>query len=183
MWSDILANEIIRTGLNIWQFLDWSDTMSDHFRKVIIPTAPGFDLVKDRCNCEWRLSELIDKKKVKKKTCDIDSETISRPGNAWIQPIWNHSKYLGFIWHPDCPLGYCKSTQDPIQLNFSDLSTSDSLCAKNHTGMLCGACKQNYSLTLHDYTCRECENKFLSLILFFAVSGIALIAVYCLCCV
>ena len=137
----------------------------------------GFDLVEDRCDCERRLFELIDKEKVKKKTCDIDSETISRPGNAWIQPIWNHSKYLGFIWHPDCPLGYCKSTQEPIQLNFSNLSTSDSLCAKNHNGTLCGACKHNHSLTLHDYTCRECENKSLSLLLFFAVSGIALIAV------
>ena len=104
---------------------------------------PGFDLVKDRCNCERRLSELIDKEKVKKTTCDIDSGTISRPGNAWIQPILNHSEYLGFIWHPDCPLGYCKSTQEPIQLNFSNLSTSDSLCAKNHTGMLRGACKKN----------------------------------------
>ena len=138
---------------------------------------PGFDLVKDRCDCERRLSELINAETIKKTTCDVDSETISRPGNAWVQPIWNHSKYLGFIWHPDCPLGYCKSTQEPIRLNFSNLSTSDSLCAKNHTGMLCGACKQNYSLTLHDYTCRECENKFLSLLLFFAVSGIALIAV------
>ena len=39
VWSDILANEIIRTRLNVWQFLDWSDIMSDHFRKVIIPTG------------------------------------------------------------------------------------------------------------------------------------------------
>ena len=39
VWSDILANEIIRAELNVWQFLDWCDTMSDHFRKVIIPTG------------------------------------------------------------------------------------------------------------------------------------------------
>ena len=42
MWSDILAIEIIRTGLNVWQFLDWSDILSDHFRKVIIPTGMGW---------------------------------------------------------------------------------------------------------------------------------------------
>ena len=40
--SDILVNEIIRTRLNVWQFLDWSDILSDHFRKVIIPSGPGF---------------------------------------------------------------------------------------------------------------------------------------------
>ena len=134
----------------------------------------GFDLVDDHCDCERRLSELIDKEK--STTCDIDSGIISRPGNAWIQPIWNHSEYLGFIWHPDCPLNYCYH-QKPIQLNFSSPSTSNSLCTDNRTGMLCGACKQNYSLTLDNYTCEMCDNKFLSLLLFFAVSGIALIAV------
>ena len=140
---------------------------------------PGFHLVMDRCDCERRLSELIDKEKDKKKTCDIDSGTILRPGNAWMQPIWdkNHSKYRGFIWHPDCPLGYCKSANHSIQLNFSNLSTSDSLCTETRNGMLCGACRQNYSLTLGNYTCKMCENKSLSLLLFFAVSGIALIAV------
>ena len=40
VWSDILAIEIIRTRLNVWQFLDWSDILPDHFRKVIIPTDP-----------------------------------------------------------------------------------------------------------------------------------------------
>ena len=39
MWSDILANEIIRTRLNVLQFLDWSDILSDHFRKVIISSG------------------------------------------------------------------------------------------------------------------------------------------------
>ena len=39
VWSDILANGNIRTRLNVWQFLDWSDTLSVHFRIVIIPNA------------------------------------------------------------------------------------------------------------------------------------------------
>ena len=138
--------------------------------------SPGFEIVNDRCDCERRLRELA---KDNNLTCNINTQTISRPGNAWMQPMWdkNHSEYLGFIWHDNCPLGYCKSTQEPIELDFSNMSTSDSLCTENRTGRLCGACRQNYSLTLHDYTCRVCENKFLSLLLFFAVSGIALIAV------
>ena len=39
VWSDILTIEIIRTRLNVWQFLNRSGIMSDHFRKVIIPTV------------------------------------------------------------------------------------------------------------------------------------------------
>ena len=134
---------------------------------------PGFDLSLDHCDCEKRLLSLINEGNI---TCDINNEVISRPGNAWIQPIWNDSIYLGFIWHPNCPLGYCKSSQEPIHLDFSIPDTSDSLCSENRHGLLCGACRQNYSLSLHDLSCNLCEDKYLSLLLFFAFAGIALIA-------
>ena len=139
---------------------------------------PGFDINLDHCDCERRLLSLIAKGKENNVTCDVNTETISRHGNAWIRPIWdkNNSNYLGFIWHSDCPLGYCKSSQAPIHLDFSIPDTSDSLCSENRHGLLCGACTHNYSLTLHDYSCRVCKDKYLSLLLFFAISGIALIA-------
>ena len=38
VWSDIMANEIIRTRLNVRQLLNWSDILSDH---LIIPTGVG----------------------------------------------------------------------------------------------------------------------------------------------
>ena len=125
----VFANEDVNEDtLKLYPEDRLCDNIAISLKIILEDCPPGFDLVKDRCDCERRLSELIDKEKI---TCDIDSESISRPGNAWIQPIWNHSEYLCFIWHPNCPLGYCKSTQEPIQLNFSNLSTSDSLCAKN----------------------------------------------------
>ena len=134
---------------------------------------PGFDISRDHCDCEKRLFSLINEGNI---TCDINNEVISLRGNAWIQPIWNNSNYLGFIWHPNCPLGYCKSSQEPIHLDFSIPNTSDSLCSENRHGLLCGACRQNYSLSLHDLSCNLCEDKYLSLLLFFAFAGIALIA-------
>ena len=130
---------------------------------------PGFVLSHEHCDCEKRL---MDEGNI---TCDINNGTILRRGNAWIQPIWNNSNYLGFIWHPNCPLGYCKSSQEPIHLDFSTPETSDSLCSENRHGLLCGACRQNYSLTLHNFSCKVCEDKYLSLLLFFAFAGIALI--------
>ena len=73
---------------------------------------PGFDLIRDRCDCEERL------RNEGNITCDISNGTISRRGNVWIQPVWNDSTYRGYIRHPNCPLGYCKSSQGPIQLDF-----------------------------------------------------------------
>ena len=131
---------------------------------------PGFDLIHDHCDCEERLTN---KGNI---TCDISSGTISRRGNVWIQPIWNDSTYLGFIRHPNCPLGYCRSSQGPIHLDFLILETSDSLCSENRYGLLCGACRQNYSLSLHNFSCKDCEDKYLGLLLFFAFAGIAIIA-------
>ena len=133
---------------------------------------PGFDLSRhrDRCDCEERLTNEGNI------TCDINSETISRQDDSWIQPIWNNSTYAGFIWHPNCPLGYCKSSQEPIHLDFSTPETSDSLCSENRHGLLCGACRQNYSLFLHDYSCKLCDHKNISWLLVFAFAGIALIA-------
>ena len=131
---------------------------------------PGFDLIRDHCDCEERL---MNEGNI---TCDISSGTISRRGNVWIQPIWNNSTYLGFIWHPNCPLGHCKSSLELINLDFSIPDTSDSLCSENRHGLLCGACKQNYSLSLYNYSCKLCDDELISLLLFFAFAGIALIA-------
>ena len=110
----------------------------------------------------------------------VDTELISPPNAYWMRAILdvNLGNYLGFVWRRNCPGGYCRerNEMDSISLNFST-TDSDSQCTENRTGILCGACKQNYSLTLNNFQCKICENKFLSLILIFGFAGIALIAV------
>ena len=49
---------------------------------------PGFDISLDHCDCERRLLSLIAKGKENNVTCDINTETILRHGNAWIRPIF-----------------------------------------------------------------------------------------------
>lgn len=50
-------------------------------------------------------------------------------------------------------------------------------CLQNRHGLLCGRCKQNYSIVLGTLECRECDsNTGLLLILLFAVMGILLMA-------
>ena len=177
----LLADELI-SNKTLYLYPDGPCGNIDRTRMTVEITLedcpPGFDLSHVHCVCERRLLNLIDKGSANNFTCDVNNEAISRHGNAWIRPIWdkNNSNYLGFIWHSDCPLGYCKSSQEPIHLDFSIPHTSDSLCSENRHGLLCGACRQNYSLSLHDYSCKACEDKSISLILFFAISGVALIA-------
>lgn len=137
---------------------------------------PGFELVGKRCTCEQRLL-----REIKNETlCNIDTGLIQRPSNSWIKPIWdkNLTNYLGFIWNPQCRTVYCKQETegDPILLDFSN-PDSDDQCAENRTGILCGACKKGHSLILSSFNCELCDNKFISLLLFFGVAGIALIAI------
>ena len=173
----LLADEHV-SNKTLYLYPDGPCGNSDRARIAVEITLeecpPGFDLSqhRDRCDCEERL---MDEGSI---ICNINNATISRRGNVWIQPIWNNSTYLGFIWHPNCPLGYCISSKDPepIHLNFSTPETSDSLCSKYRHGLLCGACRQNYSLYLHDYSCKLCDHKSISWLLVFAFAGIALIA-------
>lgn len=136
---------------------------------------PGFDTIVDHCNCEKRLRKLDTRDAV---ICDINRGEIKRPDDYWIKPIIDNGTYTGFIWHPKCPPSYCKQADenDPIWLNFST-NFSDSQCLEYHTGLLCTTCKENYSLTLGTVHCKLCKDYNLSLLLFFAAAGVALIAI------
>jgi predicted outer membrane repeat protein len=139
---------------------------------IVDACPPGFSLDGDHCECEKKLLELDTSI-----NCDIGTGLIKRPGYSWIQPILDENySYIGFIFRNECAFDYCKPSQDPVFLNFS-ADTNDDQCAAHRTGTLCGACKDGYSLTLYNFQCRVCNNRYVSLLLFFGFAGIALIAV------
>ena len=79
----------------------------------------------------------------------------------------------------NCPLDYCQVTSDSISL-----LAPDDPCANHCSGILCGACQHNYSIALGGSRCLPCtDNKyaFIWLILVFAVTGIALVALLLVC--
>ena len=49
-------------------------------------------------------------------------------------------------------------------------------CNHSRSGTLCGSCKEGYSIVLGNLHCLPCSNKYLTLILLFALAGIALLA-------
>ena len=127
----------------------------------------GFSLT-GSCVCDSRL-------KNSNVECNINNQSFLRPASSWIGFInvsSAASSKPGVMFHPNCPIGYCLPQDVSVTSN-----TSDSQCEPRRTGLLCGKCKEGYSLTLGNQKCRKCSNAYLFLILPFAVAGLFLVAV------
>ena len=136
--------------------------------KVRFRSCPdGFSLsTQGRCTCEERLQRYTTE-------CDINDQSIQHRSEFWVG-FDNQSR--GLILHPHCPFDYCKSETINITLNNSDVQ-----CDHNHSGILCGACHQQLSLTLGSSRCLPCSNTFLSLVVPFAIAGFALVIFLFIC--
>ena len=100
-------------------------------------------------------------------TCVIDHQTIPRPANTWISAhTINNSHFYHVSLH--CPFDYCLPHSS--QLN---LSTPDSQCQFNRTGVVCGQCQHGLSTV---FGCKQCSNVYLLLLIPVSVAGILLIA-------
>lgn len=136
----------------------------------IISCPPGFVLLDSECRCEERLRQL-------NKTCYIDNLSIEREENdIWMKPLYHaNNSYNGLLIHKGgCPFDFC--VDKPINLTLTDY---DIQCAHDHSGILCGSCRKNFSLafgTLHCLPRGRCSNSYLALILVFIVAGILLVA-------
>ena len=104
--------------------------------------------------------------------CDINRQAIFRNDSStfWLSVSYNSGTPEGFIHHPFCPLDYC--TTESKYINLRD---PDKQCNVNRTGLLCGKCKQGFSLVLGSSQCNECSNNYLALLILFALAGVVLI--------
>ncbi|XP_064390068.1 uncharacterized protein LOC135337978 [Halichondria panicea] len=105
--------------------------------------------------------------------CSLVKETVFRKPYVWIDFV-NRSIVSGYLLHDSCPFDYC--VDELVSVNLNTVHGADSQCAFNRTGTLCGACKENLSAVLGSSQCRECTNNFISLLIPFAMAGIALVA-------
>ena len=85
----------------------------------------------------------------------------------WIESKSNPPVWIGYktpmtplpnttqiIYHEFCPLDYCMEGHHGIKINTTYKSfDQDVQCAKHRTGLLCGKCKQNYSLGFGSSQC------------------------------
>jgi len=130
---------------------------------------PGFNFSKSEHSC-------VCAKMLQKYTgnCNISS------GLGWITRDSGQNFWVGYdnglILHPHCPFHYCKSGKVVFPLNNTDLQ-----CAENRIGLLCGKCKENYSIVLGTARCKQCTNSHLALLIPFALMGVALVFLLLVC--
>ena len=130
----------------------------------IKPCPPGFELSYQTwtCDCSTQIVNLN-----RNVTCHAQSNTIAHEGQIWIG-YENSTECL--ITSDKCTADYCVTRS----VNFT-LQNQDKQCALDRSGILCGQCAEGLSLMLGSNKCGECNNAYISLIIPFALAGIALV--------
>ena len=75
------------------------------------------------------------------------------------------------IVYQNCLFDYCNDNT----IHFK-VTSPNTQCLYNRSGLLCGQCDERLSLMLGSNQCGQCTNDYLALIIPFAVGGIALVA-------
>ena len=135
---------------------------------TLLQCPTGFTLsnTTKACTCEKRVQKYTN-------ICNITSRKIDRDGDFWVGV---DSGFEGTILHPHCPFDYCKSQSISFALNETDLQ-----CSYDRTGLLCGGCQPGLSNVLGSSRCTVCSGAYLSLLIPFALAGIALVVFLLLC--
>ena len=133
---------------------------------------PGLSISESEklCVCHPRLTKFTHQCTI---TNGIGQITRESHQHFWVG-YDNHSHEL--ILHPQCPFDYCVSHDVVFPLNNGNLQ-----CAHHRSGLLCGACKGNFSLVLGTSHCKQCTNNHLVLLILFAVMGVALVFLLLVC--
>ena len=133
---------------------------------------PGFNISmsKQSCVCDPKLQNYTN-------SCIITNGLgqITRDSSQQFWVGYDHQSHE-LILHPHCPFDYCVNDTVVFPLN-----NTDTQCAYNRSGLLCGKCKTSYSLVLGTSHCKQCTNSHLVLLIPFAVMGVALVFLLLVC--
>ena len=129
---------------------------------LILPCPTLF--VKDDASSSCICDPLLQRNNL---VCNISDITVLNTGNIWIGLT---SQGVPAFQSP-CPFDYC--TQNKT-INVLDL---DSQCSYSRSGVLCGGCHENLSMTFGTSKCASCSNYYLLLIMMFIIMGVVLVGV------
>ena len=133
----------------------------------LIGFQPGDSNSTCECICDVRLRPFIT-------NCTSSNETLHKNGDYWIS--YTNETIDGFIIYDHCPYDYCRNAnEETVTVNLNVPNGADEQCAYNRSGVLCGNCSGNLSLSFGSSKCLECTNSYLALLIPFALAGIALV--------
>ena len=127
-----------------------------HFKECTCPV--GFEPLssnksstKCECICDSNLSPYIT-------DCNHATSVVFRVDtNSWITYI-NNTDSPDYVIYPYCPFDYCKPLTENISINFNLPNGEDAQRDYDRTGVLCGSCIQNFSLSLASSRCLPCHS-------------------------
>ena len=132
------------------------------------PLGFVLDRVSEVCSCDNNVIQLTGSNQF----CDLKTGYITRAGTVWLGVDTSENNTDIYYWHRYCPSDYCMHDRTPI-----DLADPDQQCNLNRSGVLCGKCRTNYSLSLGGNKCiPDCNNNYIALLIAFAALGILLVA-------
>ena len=136
----------------------------------LLRCPPGFYLhpTSLRCECNPRLCNAQVNGKFSNGT-----GLIYLGENVWVSAYSNAKENVsGIILHQNCPFDYCTINK----AKGIDLNESDTQCAMNHAGILCGRCESGFSIAIGSNNCLPCsDSNRLLLLFFFAAAGFLLV--------
>ena len=129
-------------------------------------TCPtGFVKVDKNCQCDPVLVQYGIT------NCNINDQTILRPASSWISGTTHNTSSIYQI-SLYCPFHYCL-----LHSSHLNLSTPNSQCQFNRSGVLCGHCQQGLSTVFSSFHCQRCSSVYLLLTVPIAIAGIVLVLV------
>ena len=134
-----------------------------YIRQITCPI--GFVKIDKRCQCDPVLVQYGIT------NCNINDQTIPRPANSWISATTHNNSYAYHI-SLHCPFHYCLPHSSHL-----NLSTPNSQCQFNRSGLLCGHCQQGLSTVFSSSHCQHCSSVYLLLIIPLTVVGLILVLV------
>ena len=123
----------------------------------------GFQLKQLECSCIPILEE-------HQVTCFIETQNFKIPAEVWVGLNVETSEFLA---HSKCPFHKCRSEISTFTLN-----STDSICSRGFSGILCGRCVSSFGATFGKIGCENCHGAFSALVIaIFVIAGPLLVVV------
>ena len=124
----------------------------------------GFSISNGSCQCDSGLEEAFPNIK-----CDIESNTITRPGGSWVGSAEKDGQQL-ILYTEHCTSSFCNKLATDVQLEFPDTQ-----CINNRAGIVCGQCSSGLDAIFGSLKCVKCSNIWLLLLPAFIMAGVILV--------